>query len=80
MADRGARPADPGPDIGRPAAGSGDRPAAGSRATIIAAQKKTPGARPGARGSRIAASGSGVDRVNQLLKVLEGRGRLLQPA
>ena len=61
MADRGARPADPGP-------------------AITAAQKKTPGARPGARGSRIAAGGSGVDRVDQLLEVLEGRGRLLQPA
>jgi hypothetical protein len=71
MSDRGARPADPGPD--RPAAGPRHRAPA-------AAQKKTPGARPGARGSRIAAGGSGVDRVDQLLEVLEGRGRLLQPA
>jgi hypothetical protein len=45
-----------------------------------AAQKKTAGAWPAVRGSRIAAGGSGVDRVDQLLEVLEGRGRLLQPA
>jgi hypothetical protein len=73
MADRGARPADPRPDIERPAAGSRHRAPA-------AAQKKTAGAWPAVRRSRIAAGGSGVDRVDQLLEVLEGRGRLLPPA
>jgi hypothetical protein len=91
--DRGA--ADPGPaiglqlDPGRPAAGSGSacswiRAAIGLQLdpgpAITAAQKKTAGAWPAVRGSRIAAGGSGVDRVNQLLEVLERGGRLLQPA
>jgi hypothetical protein len=84
--------ADPGPAIGlqldRPAAGSGSacswiRAAIGLQLdpgpAITAAQKKTAGAWPAVRGSRIAAGGSGVDRVDQLLEVLERGGRLLQP-
>jgi hypothetical protein len=48
-----------------------------SRATITAAQKKTAGAWPAVRGSRIAAGGSGVDGLDQLGERLERGGGFL---
>ena len=68
MSARAARPADPG--------------AACSwiRAAITAAQNKTPGAGPGARGSRCAAGGSGVELIEQLERPGERGLRLFGPA
>jgi hypothetical protein len=51
-----------------------------ARAAIIGTQKKTPGAGPGARGSRIAAGGSGVELVDQIEHSCEGGLRLVGPA
>ena len=94
MAARAARSVDPGSAIGgrrsarAASVGIGRRwiparaPAArrSARAAIIGTQKKTPGAGPGARGSRIAAGGSGVELVDQIEHSCKRGLRLVGPA